>query len=896
MAETLLAILLVNSSAKGSTLVYHWPPDPVVPPRLRRALPVDFLASQPPPAVSQGQKSDIDPSYRWERPNSSNRDRSLSYTHLPPSGRTTPAPKDTDELEDQEIRDKDKYENVFGYSSEFLASILCPSTSMCHQKFQLIVDDLAFIGHPVCADSDGVWRFEPERAETKSSSRGRNSSDRGGAESASPSPAGRTLSLDQENLGKEKSTSAAPSTTRCTWLHTFNFVLVIDLPDPSSSASGNVSKYFDILYDQVGFIVAAVLFQEQVLSNFVEQECDSLGSLKDECIRKDEPYSQFSEQALEVSSVASSMKSLYHAIKLSSVAYLSIHDLPLELQLPPFFDDLLHSEEDNELDLFNPDANVNSAGAEELWGPGMSMGWQLPALTPWKSLLLLDEIDSEEGVEAFANLRSPFIAPEDRPIVEGLLRFLDTVNITLSLADLASLLDWDLESQVFPTARWLVLHRKAKVVDIINLNLKTIFTLPTKFKSPLSELAAEFEKTFLHSLQSPSSPTLSPPTSSSYPSHPSPVSHANYPSHPLPLPEILSIISTSTAKQTGGNHFFGSVFDSRKDLIPLYHHVVSWMLKRDLIIVLHLRIRIVATPAVKALVKAQRDNANARRSKGKDKKMKEKEKREKKEMHMTATDDTKPELERGRERKRSTPALTSLTTVHSASPSNLNSNADSLASERGIALFSLPKQDQDHNRTNNGFHWLSMSPKSARKYSQDARVTPTTRSTLTRVPSSDSSHSAHSAQSKLSELILDEADDDDGLRLSGSLDMSDQDGDGVQDNKEKSGQVDDAVGDDEDEEEETEPDAETDTGSQNVDVPSMIKDPGRATPLQRRWLNVMSLGKDQILTRRFELINQYFDGKTTDDEILYRAEITRKQLREVLHHYEEFLQTFLGPS
>lgn len=36
-------------------------------------------------------------------------------------------------------------------------------------------------------------------------------------------------------------------------------------------------------------------------------------------------------------------------------------------------------------------------------------------------------------------------------------------------------------------------------------------------------------------------------------------------------------------------------------------------------------------------------------------------------------------------------------------------------------------------------------------------------------------------------------------------------------------------------------------------------------------------------------INQYFDGKKSDDEILYRAEISKKQLREVLHHYEEYV-------
>ena len=43
---------------------------------------------------------------------------------------------------------------------------------------------------------------------------------------------------------------------------------------------------------------------------------------------------------------------------------------------------------------------------------------------------------------------------------------------------MASLLDWDLESQIFPIVRWLVNHRRAKVVDVVHPGLKTIFTLP----------------------------------------------------------------------------------------------------------------------------------------------------------------------------------------------------------------------------------------------------------------------------------------------------------------------------------------------------------------------------------------------------------------------------------
>jgi nitrogen permease regulator 3-like protein len=51
------------------------------------------------------------------------------------------------------------------------------------------------------------------------------------------------------------------------------------------------------------------------------------------------------------------------------------------------------------------------------------------------------------------------------------------------LAEMGSLLDWDLESQVFPTVRWLVLHRRAKVVDTVHQGLKTVFTLPPKFEN-----------------------------------------------------------------------------------------------------------------------------------------------------------------------------------------------------------------------------------------------------------------------------------------------------------------------------------------------------------------------------------------------------------------------------
>ena len=49
---------------------------------------------------------------------------------------------------------------------------------------------------------------------------------------------------------------------------------------------------------------------------------------------------------------------------------------------------------------------------------------------------------------------------------------------------MASILDWDLESQIYPIVRWLVLHRRAKVVDAVHPGLKTVFTLSPQFEKP----------------------------------------------------------------------------------------------------------------------------------------------------------------------------------------------------------------------------------------------------------------------------------------------------------------------------------------------------------------------------------------------------------------------------
>ncbi|KAJ2961678.1 hypothetical protein NUW54_g14372 [Trametes sanguinea] len=259
--------------------------------------------------------------------------------------------------------------------------------------------------------------------------------------------------------------------------------------------SGNIAKYFDTIYQQVAFNVTAVLYQEQVLNRYVDGQAELLGALREDFAnrgeaivsggRRDterfvgESFADFMYEALKVSNIAPAMKTLYESIKAGTIARLTINELPLELQLPPYLDTLLHVEEEIEPE----DEYEDEDGEPNAWGREMSFAWRLPALTPWKALLRLDDED-EQGYQLYMQLRAAQLSPEERDLAEQLLRFLDLASVTLSLAEMASLLDWHLESQLYPAVRWLVLHRRAKIVDNVHPSLKTVFSMPQKFPQP----------------------------------------------------------------------------------------------------------------------------------------------------------------------------------------------------------------------------------------------------------------------------------------------------------------------------------------------------------------------------------------------------------------------------
>lgn len=136
-------------------------------------------------------------------------------------------------------------------------------------------------------------------------------------------------------------------------------------------------------------------------------------------------------EAMKESSIALSIKTVFEAIKDDDIARFTIGEFPLELQLPPYLDSLLHNDEPFDIDLGDRLVDdEDDFGGAAAWGPDMSFAWRLPALTPWKALLQLDD-EGDRGYELYMKLRGPQLNAEDRDLAEQLMRFLDLASVTL---------------------------------------------------------------------------------------------------------------------------------------------------------------------------------------------------------------------------------------------------------------------------------------------------------------------------------------------------------------------------------------------------------------------------------------------------------------------------------
>jgi hypothetical protein len=99
-----------------------------------------------------------------------------------------------------------------------------------------------------------------------------------------------------------------------------------------------------------------------------------------------------------------------------------------------------NQEEQEDIDPTPAALNFNHLSGEEAyhaledvaifnWGQDMSTGWKLPLVAPWKTLLLLDVDNNADVLDPH---QQQLDTQEDKNLAEGLVRFLETVSVTMS--------------------------------------------------------------------------------------------------------------------------------------------------------------------------------------------------------------------------------------------------------------------------------------------------------------------------------------------------------------------------------------------------------------------------------------------------------------------------------
>ncbi|KZO90916.1 hypothetical protein CALVIDRAFT_568692 [Calocera viscosa TUFC12733] len=154
---------------------------------------------------------------------------------------------------------------LFDFDASTLAEILAFARELCYQKFELIVDDLAFVGHQVCVARDGVWTMDnltaplpradhsPERERGRSLPPTTPVNDR----SSSSSPPRPPPDV------QERTQPPQSNRTHHKPISFFHLVLIIDRPDPASYHTSDLSAVLAPYHAQIAFRLTAGLLHEE---------------------------------------------------------------------------------------------------------------------------------------------------------------------------------------------------------------------------------------------------------------------------------------------------------------------------------------------------------------------------------------------------------------------------------------------------------------------------------------------------------------------------------------------------------------------------------------------------------------------------------------------------------
>lgn len=275
------------------------------------------------------------------------------------------------------------------------------------------------------------------------------------------------------------------------------------------------------------------------------------------------------QKCIEKTQIAESLHQLFsalHKIKgrpvnnhfatLSTTVRVNVGSIPVTIIVPPKTSD----GDGNAADLDSSDSD-----SDDEWGlvsgPDGTMLAKQPncPVEPWKTLLILDE---ELPRPRFADRRASQVKIDEEALVDQLINASD---ISKPLSEIAHLLRCDFEGVIIPLARDLIQNKRAILVDVVNIRLRSIL-LPTKVSDHLRSIT---QHSVRFSVEFPKLP---------------------------PLVTFVAMISQRLVP-------FRDLLPPEAQADPAkrdpWVRAVAWLLRNDLVTQAHVRARVVASGAIK---------------------------------------------------------------------------------------------------------------------------------------------------------------------------------------------------------------------------------------------------------------------------------------------------------
>jgi hypothetical protein len=203
--------------------------------------------------------------------------------------------------------DEAQYHSSLNYSLDFLSDMLAPSRTACNRKFEICVDELVFVGHPVTSGPDGKWAYpnvEEEEADIRPTARGRRPRSHGpsnlgtvvegGESDPDPSlqePSKPSSFVDRDNGDSTSRPRTDGSDDNPPELNMFHLVIILDKPDPKIGCtieSVSPMNLFDEVYREIAFKWTAAAYDLQVRDNYIAREAHEMAKIKERCMAEGE--------------------------------------------------------------------------------------------------------------------------------------------------------------------------------------------------------------------------------------------------------------------------------------------------------------------------------------------------------------------------------------------------------------------------------------------------------------------------------------------------------------------------------------------------------------------------------------------------------------------------------